>query len=338
MNNLLKILTILIIILIEFSSISIIMYYDEYKKRFKIKNRKIIYIIGNISKSVICILLFLSLINNIEKYRESIKYQENFSSEILEIESKIKDEISYYTEMKNKSIINESKPYIPDGFEHLEGSVENGFVIEDENKNQYVWVPCDESNILNKYNFVADPFVSYTECYDVNYKEFLNSAFENGGFYISRFEIGKQNNIPVSKSGVEFWNIVDLNEANQIIKLMKNNNYKIEVINSFAYDTTLNWIINNNHNIEINKNEEKSRITGKNKYQNIYDIFDNNYELTVERSYSNTYIYRGFMDKGFLDNHSTIKEYLGTEKFDNRWIAQDGDKIENLGIRTILYK
>ena len=39
-------------------------------------------------------------------------------------------------------------PPMPTGFSHVEGTVDDGYVIEDENRNQYVWVPVDKDQKL----------------------------------------------------------------------------------------------------------------------------------------------------------------------------------------------
>ncbi len=38
-----------------------------------------------------------------------------------------------------------TKPKVPSGFTHIEGTVDDGYVIEDEDGNQFVWVPVDKN-------------------------------------------------------------------------------------------------------------------------------------------------------------------------------------------------
>ena len=46
----------------------------------------------------------------------------------------------------------ESEIPVPEGFKYVEGTVSTGAVIEDENGNQYVWVPTDET-LFARRNF-----------------------------------------------------------------------------------------------------------------------------------------------------------------------------------------
>ena len=327
-------LKILIIILIEFCSISIMMYYESYKKRFELKNKKKILYIIKICKFIFIVLLIIVTINTIIQYYNTHKIVERNNLNVNEIELKINEEYLYYENVKNNYNENILDPYIPEKFQYVEGNYDNGFVIEDELKNQYVWVPCSkEKNHLKKSNYSKNPFVSYDECYEEEYEEFINSVLKYGGFYISRYEIGKENNNPVSRKNVEIWNNINLEEAKQIVNSMYGEiDFKCEIINGFAYDTTLNWILKNDK-INFEEEIEQSSYTGKKSYKNIYDILDENFELTLEKSYSNTIIYRGF-----LKTELEIKNTIGMEKTDNRWITEENSKIENLGIRTIIYK
>ena len=54
------------------------------------------------------------------------------------------EENKYYSEKRKLGIdINKAKnPYLPDGFKHIDGNVENGFVIKDDDGNEFVWIPC----------------------------------------------------------------------------------------------------------------------------------------------------------------------------------------------------
>ena len=51
----------------------------------------------------------------------------------------------------NISKISADNPYIPEGFEHVEGTeVDTGFVIEDKDGNQYVWVPVESGSPIRE--------------------------------------------------------------------------------------------------------------------------------------------------------------------------------------------
>lgn len=303
----------MIIILFFCVIVSIVIYIiqnKEYvKKKVKI-NKKIFYVV----LIIICLLIVYMIYENINKSIENIKFfisckNDNETYEFYD--QKIKEENDFYIGEINKNYKenNYSKPYIPDGFEYVEGEWKTGYVIQDENQNQYVWIPCsNQTNInaqkLEKINFNNPAFISKDTCFDEYYKDFIVSALTNGGFYISRFEIGKEDEKPVSKYGVEIWRGLNKSEAIQVINNMYNTDkFTCQLINGIAYDTTLSWIMKNN---EIEKkqinfmDEKQTYFTGTLKYNNIYDITDNSLELTLENSYG-TVIIRGFATEDLKD-------------------------------------
>ena len=261
-------------------------------------------------------------------------------------ESKIAEENNFYEKQMQKTYNTNSykTPYIPDGYKHVEGEYNTGFVIEDETGNQYVWIPCSntdtqDSAILRKSNFGDDTLFDYKECYDKTYKDFIISTLENGGFYISRYEIGKEGEVPVSKPNVPVWNNTTFNQAESIVASINNksdNNICIEVINGFGWDTAYEWVTNNNNDIQTTyfENDEKENIiTGRNAYNNIYDLTDNIIEVTQERN-NDRVIYKGKINAN-EENEEYFREY--------RYTAFDEDSIltfdsKYTAIRTVLYK
>ena len=307
----------------------------------KIKNKKITKVI--IIIIVICIIILSgfvisknikSIIQNWELY----KYGNEKEKMFVEYDNKIKEENEFYKNAINSKYENQNskQPYIIDGFEYVEGTWDTGFVIQDEDKNQYVWVPCtniksDEIPILEKRNFANPAFISKDLCVDQEYEKFLISSLENGGFYISRYEIGKEDDKPVSKPNTVVWNSVTRNEAIQIIDGMYEN-INCELINGYAYDTVLSWINMNNdvdiYEIDIQYYEKEKIYTGRNSYKNIFDLTDNVMEITQENSYE-TVIVRGNSKTSTYKNSSRYS-ILENEIF--------FDESSILGFRTILYK
>lgn len=274
------------------------------------------------------------------------KYERN--KEVLdkfEIEDKKnEDETDYYLDMMSKSYEsqNSKKPYIPEAFSYVEGEYNSGYVIEDNNGNEYVWIPCTNEEIeeiekLERKNFVSGAFIAKETCYNEEYREFIKSALENGGFYISRYEIGKEDNIPVSKKGVEVWKDVSRQDANDIIREMyQNHSINCELMNGYAYDTTLEWLRNTNQ-IEydvINTEENPTVYSGRNEYNHIFDFVDNILEITSETYYS-TVIVRGF---------SASEEKLDNVRFcdESRYSVLKEDTTlsltDLLSFRVVLYK
>lgn len=121
------------------------------------------------------------------------------------------------TREKNASKWN--KPYIPVGFEYIEGSVEDGFVIQDTsnnaqtNGNEFVWVPVKDINDFKRYQFLYNSgttsqidFIDLTTStfYLENettseYTSMKNSVGKYGGFYIARYEAGISKKMPQEK-------------------------------------------------------------------------------------------------------------------------------------------
>ena len=275
------------------------------------------------------VILVVILIMNIKESFDSKKFSDETNANIDKITIKINEEKKYFDNIKNK--INEEiiNPFIPEGFKCIEKNIEEGFVIEDENGNQYVWVPCLKNN-FKRSNYSRTPWIIYQNCYNDNYEIFIKSILENGGFYISRFEIGIENNKPVSKKNTKIWKIENLGEANKIVdSIYETEEFKYEIINGLAYDSTLNWIFEKDK-MKLETNEE---YTGKEKYKNIYDILDNNFEITIEKSFSDTVVYRGF-----LIEESNLRNQINFKEYDNRFVMLENEKQENLAIRTIIYK
>ena len=121
-------------------------------------------------------------------------------------------------------------------------------------------------------------------------------------------------------------------------------NINCELINGYAYDTTLSWILNTN-NVKgkvINIEEDGSRSTGKQSYNNIYDFTDNIMEMTLETSYSNVII-RGYMgneNSGVIGN-ALVESMNESGMFARLSIDKDEKSFISkiiLGFRTIIYK
>ena len=215
------------------------------------------------------------------------------------------------------------KPYIPTNFKYVDGEWNTGFVIEDENKNQFVWVPCsNEKNdenipILSRYIFSSSSFCIE----EADIVEFLKSSLGNGGFYISRYEIGKENEIAVSKAGCEIWTDVTVDEAKKISKNMYSN-INSRLINGYSYDTAVKFI---QDEIDEDNISSSSGKTGNKEYKNIYDLVDDLGEWTEEER-DGFQIYR----KTIIGNEV---KYLA-----DRLSESEKYKAENIGFRTIIYK
>ena len=336
--------------------VSIAIYVVKYLKFFsKYLDNKIVKIIGKIVLGVIMLII------NFKIYKEIIQISTNLSylnevrknNEIFEIyDEKILNELRYYKKIceDEYSIENSQKPYIPEGFEYVEGEWKNGFVIQDKELNQYVWVPCSNMNEndfvakLERKNFVTQPMISKDVCVNDKYEKFLESALKNGGFYISRFEIGIDNNKPVSQYGRNIYCNITKNEAKEFVsKMYEQHEINCDLINGYAYDTTMSWLKQTNDSIKIDiyDIENNELFTGRNHYNNIYDFFDNIMEITSEESYSNIII-RGWIYED-MSKYENIINVMGIsedcfDRFSIREHDNDFSPYTLLTTRTILYK
>lgn len=258
-------------------------------------------------------------LDELNRTLEISKIQNNRYKELMKIETNIEN-------CKN--------PYIPSNFHYVEGKWDTGFVIADEDENQFVWVPCtnidnnDEIPILKKDIFDEEN-VNYFSCYEQeDYEEFIVSCLENGGFYISRFEIGNIEGRPVSKFGANIWTNIDWNEANSISNGMYDS-INSRLINGYAIDVAINFVLNN-----TNKNEltESSGVSGTECYKNIYDLVDNMLEWTSEMKHG-LVILRGTIWE--IDEKTNSYSYTF---FCERFANVPEFTGEKLGFRTIIYR
>ena len=187
------------------------------------------------------------------------------------VETRIK-EISTYNQIENLGEgtrnIQEAaydKPYVPVEFKYLEGKVNSGYVIKDRtNENEFVWIPVKEISEY-KRGVIADSrdLTSYIEeDNDIN-KAIKNSVEKYGGFYIGRYETRYNGNAmydntntgtylkgdltPVINNSSNIWNYISNDYAKTISASMYNTKTKSTLINSYAYDTTLNWLVSTNN-------------------------------------------------------------------------------------------
>ena len=202
-------------------------------------------------------------------------------------------------------------------------------VIEDENQNQFVWVPCtnlenDENiPIIRKENFMKDnTSQSYFECYEeTGFENFIESLLENGGFYIARFEMSNENGNPVSKAGKEVWVDINYTDANKLARNMYDN-INSRLLNGFAYDIAIRFMLDE---IDMGNIPRGTGITGNSVYKNIYDLTDDYGEWTEEQKYGS----RIFRRTVFYED-----EMLFCDRF-----TDDEDATHSiLGFRTIIYK
>ena len=221
---------------------------------------------------------------------------------------------------------NGDKAIIPAGFKILPGAetISEGLVIQDENENEFVWVPVTNVVQYTRNSDYANKEISSIVYTDTGYlPEEIQPATEDrssnneekekqividaGGFYISRFEAGIENDKLVSKKDAKIWtNISQTNAKTTAKTFINNDNVKSSLCSGIQWDVIMNFV---NEKMDGNSNyfsvtsylEDRHRNTveksGQNEEDrvcNIYDLEGNCNEYVAERTESsNSYILRG---------------------------------------------
>lgn len=223
--------------------------------------------------------------------KASYKVTENGSYE-FKAESENGEEVTETIEISNIAERSSKNPYIPKGFSYVEGEVDNGYTIEDDYGNQFVWIPVESGkairNNASKTNFEdTDSFAL----------ELVNSVAQNYGFYVAKYEASEYevngNIVAASMSGADpITNITYLEAADmaqEAADLYEYENCITAIMSSYAWDTILNWIDENNEGYssdsEAGNYSEEVMLTGETESDiknNICDLAGNLREWTTE--------------------------------------------------------
>lgn len=273
-------------------------------------------------------------------------------------ETKIANNIGFRVLMYktgNATIEGYNEPYVPTGFTHTEGEWNTGFVIkEDSTGNEFVWIPVDGYNLHLDRSEFENTFSSMAKSTDTLEMAFKLSVYTYGGYYVGRYEAGisetSGDNVgtPVSIKGAEPWTSISRTNAKASAEEMYASNTEVssKLMNSYAYDTMLNWLKKADYsqttydvdvdsstwgNYKDNTNAtNKKSLTGSNeawKANNIYDIAGNVWELTTE-SYNKEAVARG---GDYLSNGEILP--AGTRDH-----AADTSNFDYTGFRVMMYK
>ena len=220
----------------------------------------------------------------------------------------------------NIATSNYANPPIPEGYKHVCGEWNNGFVIERcSDGSQFVWIPVgslDSNGTLDGKHFSGEfGRRKYGNCEFDDYKEAFTDEQSRqlslvasrvrkyGGFYISRYNISKSSEgKPQSVKGVMPWVNVTWVEAEKIASTIEDNEaVKSHLTYGAEYDSVLEWFIKTEvktlaeivedstewGNYENTKNSPRKVVeTGSREEwcaNNIYDFAGNVNELTQER-------------------------------------------------------
>ena len=214
---------------------------------------------------------------------------------------------------------------IPKGFTYKEGTKDTGLVIQDENKNEFVWVPATESTYRKDTSFPGVKPTGDDTFLPNGIIDETADVVKYGGFYIGRYEAGipegdtsasNKKGIPVSKKDAIIWANINYTNSKASAESMISNEYvQTGLITGTAWDTTCHWIEGSLKSINelaslkdsryygnyknslapANENSGTKREAGFSenwKTKNIYDLAGNVWEWTSE-VHSSDFIIRG---------------------------------------------
>lgn len=218
-------------------------------------------------------------------------------------------------------------PPILEGYKHVCGEWNNGFVIERcSDRSQFVWIPVgslDSNGTLDgehfsekfgrrNYRKVEFSVDNYNEALNDELLDQLESVKKYGGFYISRYNISKNSEgKPQSVKGVMPWMFINFDDAKKIASTIEDNEaVKSHLTFGAEYDSILEWFIKTGVKTlaEIAEDSTEWGNYGNGKYSpkdvvetgsreewctnNIYDFAGNVNEWTQEQNKSLYYVAR----------------------------------------------
>ncbi len=190
--------------------------------------------------------------------------------------------------------ISSNNPYIPEGFTPVDedASVDEGFVIEDEEGNQYVWIPV-ETGKLTRNTMLS---INYEES-NSTASALVNSVAKYYGFYMARFEASQFEKdgeiVAASMQGKVPWTNITFQDAmeaaNKSGEIFEYEDCHTALINSYALDTTLAWIDTTTETYSSSTTYGNydgtifpTGVTEKDEMNHIFDIAGNVREWTTE--------------------------------------------------------
>ena len=283
----------------------------------------------------------------------------------------------------NKTIIgdtpNYKNPVIPVGYAAIEttdatwsvaagtdypAGWNNGLVIEDEEHNQYVWVPVDGTDVKYgaNYSYPSDYGSTTENTEDRSVPDgVINQEAQierYGGYYIARYEAGDPSATsrrgtnsgtttkPVSKAGVWPYTYVDRQLVQSFSETAYNSDFvQSGLVTGAQWDTMCLWISNAGYNVDSNStswgnysgtffNQNRLAVTASSdtyKAKNLYDVAGNAWEISSEWYKNDTY---PFIKRGGTNYFN----FAGKRPAAYRECIQDSSMFSSdLAFRVVLY-
>ena len=183
-----------------------------------------------------------------------------------------------------------TEPHLPTGFTQVNGTtLDNGFTIQDSTGNQYVWIDVPKTKDIystvglkitgfadDEYTKIETDLHTYTNDYrnGTSYKDeyysdaatgltseqytalkqkMLKSVYQNGGFYIGKYETGIEDSpkisytseltqTPVIKQNAYPYNYVTCSQAQTLASKMESGNYTSSLMFGVQWDLVLKYL------------------------------------------------------------------------------------------------
>lgn len=258
-------------------------------------------------------------------------------------------------------------PIVPTGFNHVSGTWDNGYTIQDAKGNQFIWVPVDIlpadgtldgiafNSKFGRRNFRSETFglSDYNEINDATFQDMVTSVGTYGGFYIARYEMSNNSYIAESKPNVKPWAALDWNTARLEAESMDSDSgWNVSAVESCLcygahWDTALKWI---NYTGAKSLNDIKVDSISWGNYNN--DSFSG--ETTVisytgkwsQTSANGIFDLAGDLSEWTMENYSSANRVIRGGSYAHsgsdapaayRYYALTTDYYASVGFRVVLY-
>ena len=170
---------------------------------------------------------------------------------------------------------------IPKGFTYKEGTKDTGLVIQDDNDNEFVWVPATDTTYKKDTSFPSYNNITPTgdDTLPKGITDETADVEKYGGFYIGRYEAGVPENqssidgksgstsnvkgVPVSKKDATVWTYINYTNSKASAESMISNEYvQTGLLTGKAWDTTCHWIEDSLSSINASASLKDSRYYG----------------------------------------------------------------------------